>query len=210
MVKADSPTAVATTTNMDTPWPQDDWFNRLADGDPAIVRQFWEQYGDAMRRVAERQIAARLRTRVDADDIVQSVCRTFFRRIGEGQFDISDSESLWRLLLTITLNKARMQARFHTRGRRSVGREQSLPEHGAFQPSQSEAVLADVDFTDLLEFVFQHLDDEQKQILTMSLDGKQQTEIAQALNCSERTVRRMRGRIREQLRDLLAAELTDE
>lgn len=196
---------------MDSPWPQDDWFSRLADGDPEIVEQFWEQYGAPMRRVAERQIADRLRTRVDADDIVQSACRTFFRRIGEGQFDISDSESLWRLLLTITLNKARMQARFHTRDRRSIGREQALPEHGAFQPSETESFLEKVDFSDLLEFVIDQLDDEQRQILTMTLDGKQQSEIAAVLECSERTVRRMRTRIQEQLRDLLSSELgTDE
>ena len=46
---------------MDNPWPHDDWFTRLADGEPDIVQQFWEQYGAPMRRVAERQIADRTR-----------------------------------------------------------------------------------------------------------------------------------------------------
>lgn len=211
ILRADTASDVNEKPKMDDAWPQDDWFARLANGDPEIVQQFWDQYGDPMRRVAERQIAQRLRTRVDADDIVQSACRTFFRRIGEGQFDIADTESLWRLLLTITLNKARMQARYHTRDRRSIGREQAIPEHGAFAPSEQESFLDKVDFEDMLQFVMEHLDDEQQQILTMTLEGKSQIEIADALNCSERTVRRMRGRIREQMRDLLSAELdTDE
>lgn len=188
-------------------WPHDDWFGNLADGDPDTVQQFWEQYGGPMRRVAERQIANRLKTRVDADDIVQSACRTFFRRIGEGEFELNGTESLWRLLLTITLNKARMQARYHTRDRRNVGREQAIPEAGAFQPSESVSFLDTVDFSDLLEHVLGQLDDEQKQILTMTLDGKAQAEIAKALGCSERTVRRMRGRIQEQLRGVLLSEM---
>ncbi|MGB7347591.1 MAG: sigma-70 family RNA polymerase sigma factor [Pirellulaceae bacterium] len=189
-------------------WPHDDWFHNLADGDPETVQQFWDQYGGPLRRVAERQIADRLRTRVDADDIVQSACRTFFRRIGEGQFEIEDTESLWRLLLTITLNKARMQARFHTRDRRSIGREQAIPQSGSMQPTAAENLLDDVDFADFLEHVIQHLDDEQREILTMTLDGKTQAEIAQAIGCSERTVRRMRTRIQDQLRDVLSAEMT--
>ena len=206
---------IATTTHlgmktMDNSWPQDDWFARLADGDPEIVTDFWQRYGNPMRRVAEKQIADRLRTRVDADDIVQSACRTFFRRIGEGQFDIADSESLWRLLLTITLNKARMQARFHTRDRRSISREQTLPEFGMPQPRDAVSMLQDVDFTDLLEFVLKQLNEEQQTILSMTLEGKQQSEIAEALGCSERTVRRMRAAIREQLNDLLDSELTSD
>ncbi|QDT08487.1 RNA polymerase sigma factor [Planctomycetes bacterium K23_9] len=193
--------------NAEHDWPHDDWFHQLADGDPETVQQFWEQYGGPLRRVAERQIADRLRTRVDADDIVQSACRTFFRRIGEGQFEIEDTESLWRLLLTITLNKARMQARFHTRDRRSIGREQAIPQSGAMQPKSSHSFLADVDFADFLEHVFTHLDQEQRQILTMTLDGKTQLEISETIGCSERTVRRMRTRIQDQLRDVLSAEM---
>ena len=205
---ASTGTAMDDTTNDDA-WPRDDWFSDLADGDPETVEQFWKQYGAPMRRVAERQIADRLRTRVDADDIVQSACRTFFRRIGEGEFDVEDTESLWRLLLTITLHKARMQARFHTRDRRCVGREQAIPEVGAFQPSEPESFLSKVDFADFLQHVLSHLDEEQQRILTMTLDGKQQSEIAKTIGCSERTVRRMRGRIQDQLRDVLFSEMKE-
>ena len=197
-------------TISDDVWPRDDWFSDLADGDPETVQQFWTEYGDPMRRVAERQLADRIKTRVDADDIVQSACRTFFRRIGQGEFELNGSESLWRLLLTITLNKARMQARFHTRDRRSIGREQAIPENGAFQPSERVSFLDSVDFGDLLEHVMSHLDEEQQQILTMTLDGKPQSEIARALGCSERTVRRMRGRIQNQLRGVLLAEMNED
>ena len=206
-LQANQMTELKKTPKPDDSWPQVDWLAGLADGDAVIVKQFWDRYGDTLRRAAERQIAPRLRARVDADDIVQSACRTFFRRFGEGEFDISDFESLWRLLLTITLNKARMQARYHTRDRRSIGREQAIPDLGVVATTERASFLNDVDFDDLLEFVLAPLDEAQRQILVMTLDGRPLSEISNALNCSERTVRRMRGRIREQLRDILKADL---
>jgi hypothetical protein len=86
--------------------------------------------------VADRQIATWLRRRVDPEDVVQSACRTFFRRASLGDFSLASKDDLWRLLLTITLNKVRMQARFHTRNRRNAAREQALPESASLQPAQ--------------------------------------------------------------------------
>lgn|GEM_PF-3768995 len=56
---------------------------------------------------------AGLRRRVGSDDIVQSVFKTFFRRMAHGQFDVPDADALWRLMCSITLTKARRAARDH-------------------------------------------------------------------------------------------------
>ena len=47
---------------------------------------------------------------MDADDIVQSVFRTFFRRAQAGEFRIDSSAQLWQLLVRITVLKAQHQA----------------------------------------------------------------------------------------------------
>lgn len=189
------------------PWPSDDWFEQLANGDPDVVAEFWETFGEPLRRVADRQISRSLGQRVDADDIVQSACRTFFRRAGKGEFECADSGDLWRLMLTITLNKARGQARFHGRQRRGTGSEQPLDASPAVAVARIEDAIEQVDFADFMESVLEKLDNESGEILQRLLDGQGQGEIAESLGCSERTVRRMKTRIRENLESMLRDQL---
>jgi RNA polymerase sigma-70 factor (ECF subfamily) len=61
-----------------------------------------------------------LAQRVDPDDIVQSVFRTFFRRIAHGGYDVPAGGELWRLFLVIALNKIRSLATFHRAAKRDV------------------------------------------------------------------------------------------
>src|SRR5438270_39264 len=73
-------------------------------------------------RAAVRAFPARA-GRVNGEDVVQSVFRTFFRRCAQGEFQIDDSTRMWRLLVKITLQKARAQARHHTAEMRDVRAE---------------------------------------------------------------------------------------
>ena len=60
----------------------------------------------------------RLRAKVDPEDVLQSVCESFFRRHAEGEFSLKDWDSLWALLAVITLRKCALwQERFQTEGR---------------------------------------------------------------------------------------------
>lgn len=179
------------------------WLGNLADGKADAVGEFWERYGESLQRVAERQIASWLRRRVDPEDVVQSACRTFFRRASEGSFSLESKDDLWKLLLTITLNKVRMQARFHTRNRRSVAKERAMPEEASLQPAEWDEAIEKIELQDMLDTAFADYDDEKRELLDMWLDGRTQKEIAEKVGCSERTVRRMQDRIREDLKGFL-------
>lgn len=190
-------------------WPDQQWFAALASGDPSIEEEFWKTYAGPLHRVADRQLSQQLKRRVDPEDVVQSACRTFFRRVRQGEFQLQDRSDLWRLLLTITLNKARMQARFHGRACRGMDREQSLAEEPAGGKGKNfEDALAEIDFNDFLESILKHLSEEQQEILQRTLDGQTQDEIAAAVGCSQRTVRRMQTKIRESLQSILQADLS--
>lgn len=182
------------------------WLDDLAEGKPTAVEEFWEKYGDSLQRVAERQIAGWLRQRVDPEDVVQSACRTFFRRAGDGKFSIENKDELWKLLLTITLNKVRMQARFHTRNRRSVSKEQAIPEEANLQPAEWDHAIENVEIQDMLDAAFAGKEGERREVLEMWLEGKTQKEIASDIGCSERTVRRIQDRIRKDLEGYLTAD----
>ncbi len=182
------------------------WLGHLAEGDPATVEQFWQRYGDSLQRIAERQIASWLKRRVDPEDVVQSACRTFFRRASAGDFSLESKDELWRLLLTITLNKVRMQARFHTRNRRDLSREQALPEAASLQPAQWDRSIENIELQDMLQAAFSEDDGERQRVLQLWLESRTQAEIAAEIGCSERTVRRIQDKIRKDLARFLATD----
>lgn len=182
------------------------WLDDLAEGKDLAVEEFWKNYGEALQVVAERQIARWLRPRVDPEDVVQSACRTFFRRASEGAFSLASRDDLWKLLLTITLNKVRMQARFHSRQRRSVSKEQALPDAANLQPAEWGQAIEQVDLQDMLEVAFSKEDGERQHLLALWLEGRTQNEIAEELGCSERTVRRIQEKIRKDLDAFLSRD----
>jgi RNA polymerase sigma factor (sigma-70 family) len=179
----------------------DAWLSGLLAGDEQIVAEFWQEYGGRLQRLAERHLSPQLQRRVASDDVIQSVCRTFFRRAREGQFSLPDAEQLWRLLCVITLTKCRLLARYHGRERRATGREQQPHdsqvscEPAAHDPAPEEAA----ELADELARLMASLDAEEQQVVELKLQELTNDEVAKRLGCSERTVRRVLKRAQTRL-----------
>jgi RNA polymerase sigma-70 factor (ECF subfamily) len=177
----------------------------LRSGDEVVIREFWEQYGEMLHRVADKHLAEGMRRRVGPEDVVQSVCRTFFRRAQGNQFQLQDSEQLWRLLCAITLTKIREQTRYHLRQKRGLAQELhrgTSDQSGSSNfniatpgPSPAEAA----EFADQFQQLLVSLDEEERQILDLKLQDCTHEEVAQRLGCSERTVRRVVKRLQARL-----------
>ena len=190
----------------------------LVSGNNSAYAEFWRLYGERLRAVAHSRLPLLLQNRLEAADVVQSACRSFFRRATGGELKLSDSESLWRLLCAMTLNKARMQIRFHSRKRRSPKRELPLESPGeessgfdGIQPAAAAASPAEmVIFTDQLELLMSSLDAEERQMVELKLQDYSSAEIASQLGCSDRTVRRLLQRIRDRWQSVLYASLDGE
>lgn len=169
----------------------------LRSGDPDACRRFWEQHGVALENIAARQLSGRLQRRVGPDDVVQSVFRTFFRRVSGGQFDLPDADALWRLMCAITVTKAKRAARDHGRKKRGLGQEASLADLTAGEGpgfdvgDDSPAGSIDVELADEIEALLKKLGDEECQVLEMKMNQLDNDQIAERLGCSERTVRRL-------------------
>ena len=132
---------------------------------------------------------------------MQSAYRTFLRRAGGGEFKLTDSEALWRLLCAITLNKVRAQARFHLRKKRGMQREATLEDSSASWGLQASGPSPDdaAAFKEQFEHVMSCLDPEQRQIVELRLSQRTNEEAAQVMGCSERTVRRLVKQVQERL-----------
>jgi RNA polymerase sigma-70 factor (ECF subfamily) len=170
---------------------------RWRSGEQTAADQLYVRYAERLWHLAEREIGTRLRRRVDADDIIQSVFRTFFVRTARGEFSIVHSGALAYLLERITLNKIRRQMKFHSYAKRNIRRE-TYPDHDDSyrvtvreSPSPEDAR----DFVDELEMLMTELNDREAEIVRLILDDFQINEIAKRMGCSRWTVRRLLDRV---------------
>lgn len=176
---------------------------RWQSGDVSAAEEIHYRYSQRLCALAEVQIGQRLRRRVDPEDIVQSVFRTFFRRAADGQFLIDHSCSLWHLLVRITINKVRLRAQYHHADKRNLaievyaGGEQLAPEAVAREPSPEEAAA----LADEIETLLRRLEPPEIEILQLALQGHSTPEIAERLGRSRWTIRRVLDRIGHQLED---------
>lgn len=163
-----------------------------------------ERYLPRLIQLADKSISERYRAKIEAEDVAASVCRTFIRHVGKGSFRIENDEDLWKLLVTITLNKARNKARGFSTEKRDVSQEVAFEDPGLIaalrsHPSPVEAA----EFVDMLSVLAARLDDEMAtQVLLGLVNGKKVIEIAGELGVTTKTVQRKKVRIREELSNL--------
>lgn len=159
------------------------------------------RYMARLTSLASSRLSRKLARRVDAEDVVLSAWRSFFVATGRDQVDVPDDDNLWPLLVTMTLRKLSRQAARHTAERRSIHAEErpsdgrNWPAIVSQDPTPAEAAMV----TDEIENVMAGLAPVDREILTKRLQGEQHVAIAEAVGCSERTVRRSLQRVREHL-----------
>ena len=98
-------------------------------GDEDAARQIVDRYIGQLLALARRHLSQRLAGRVDPEDVVQSVFRTFFVRVKEGQFVFAEQDDLCKLLVRITLHKTLRQVAFHKAAKRDPSLETEQGEH---------------------------------------------------------------------------------
>lgn len=191
----------------------DQLINGLKEGDPQIVEDFFFKYDPVLRRIANRYLTSGLRRRLDAEDVVQSAFRTFFRRANEGEFEFSDGQKLWNLMCAITLTKVREKDRFHKRRKRSYHRESAPNDDSndsgvvrfeAADPRLSPSAAAE--FSDQFSHLLESLGEEERQVVELKLQECTNEEVAASLGVSERTVRRIVKRLRARLQHDLESD----
>jgi RNA polymerase sigma factor (sigma-70 family) len=196
---------------------EDDSLARLVEGLRRGDEKTWEDFrrlhGPELLRLVEGNIADALHPRIAAEDVVQSVLRTFLRRLQDMQFHFDTRTDLGRLLCTIALRKTAREWRRFARDKKSLQQKQETAgtllargeaglEPVAASPFPAEAAA----LADELRQLLAGLDDEERQIVDLKLQGCTNTEIARRLHTSERTVYRRHERIRARLERLLEEE----
>lgn len=152
--------------------------------------------------VARRAVPAAVRSRVEPEDVVQSVFRSLIRR---GVQPVSGGwNGLWGLLLVMTRRKCRRQARDACAARRDVRSEVPAADRasGLRYPGPDSTPHDDAIAAELLARLAAGLDDRDRAVLGFHVQGFTQFEIADRLGCAVRTVRRSVDRIRDRYAQL--------
>jgi len=177
------------------------------------VYELFSRFTERLVRLARGQIALRLQSKEDPQDIVQSALRTFCLRYAEGQFTVGGWESLWALLAKITTRKCLARSRHYGAGKRdhklevpldapldgpeSIERELEL---WSTEP-QPEDVIA---LAETVELLLRSLKkDRDRKILELALEGHTAADIGPLVGRTSRSV----NRVLAQVRDLLTKGL---
>src|SRR5262245_34891463 len=78
---------------------------RWQKGDQAAAAELFQRYAGRLVALARSQLSDKLAQRVDPEDVVQSVYRSFFVDSREGRYQVERGGDLWQLLVTMTLHK---------------------------------------------------------------------------------------------------------
>lgn len=175
---------------------------RLRTGDEDAATAMYVKYAERLRMLANRQFSRDLSARVEADDIVQSVFRTFFRRVAKGEYVVPEGEELWKLFLVIALNKIRKVGAYHRAARRDVRQTlggDALDDRGATVADEAPlAVLGMV-----IEELLAHLPEASRVIVRMRIEGYEVSDIAAQTGRAKRSVERLLQGFRQQLADMI-------
>ena len=178
---------------------------RLRDGHADASTRLYLRYFRRLNALTARQIPKAVARRIDPEDIVQSVFRTFFRRAARGDFEIPEGQEIWGLLLVIALNKAR-----DTRDREHAARRDArkTAAGGAFdraiesRPGRDDEALAQLRM--VIDEILLGLPDLNKRVIELRIDEHEVADIAQQVQRSKRTVERILCDFRTSLASLIA------
>ena len=178
--------------------------DRLRRRDDRAAAAVFDRFAQRLIALARTRLDERVRGKVDPEDVLQSVCRSFFARQLAGQFELANWDNMWSILTLITIRKCSNQNHHYRAECRDVAREVNLSDSAvaavtaafARDPEPTEVIA----MTETVERLFRDLPPRDREIMTLHLEGDSIAEISTKVDWAERTVHRCLNRIRKRLR----------
>lgn len=189
-------------TMSDTAGEFADLLARARRGDKDALTQLVQYYEPELRIAARVRLGPALRPYLDSMDLVQSVHRSLIHGLGRGQYDLSSPQKLIALAVTILQRKVarhwkRIQRQQRTGAMNESERQQFLL--GLCSPEEDPA--GAVAFKDQVNHFLGDLEEMDRRLLELRLEGCTTTEAARCLGVSPGFLRVRLSRLRQRLRD---------
>ena len=173
---------------------------RIRNGDESASAELVQRYERPVIRAVRARLGSRLRRVLDSMDVMQSVNRSLLVGLRSQKFQFSEPAQLIALAVLLVQRKV-------ARHWRSVKRtlpiepkggasENPLLDVGSHEPEQSSVIAAE----ELLQRFLTFLDDLDRQLVQLKLDGHSSVEVAAVLKLDPAFVRMRWSRLRDKLR----------
>ena len=185
------------------------WLGAIKNGEAVAAQKLWEAYFRRLVALARQRLGNTPRRAADEEDVALSALNSFFEGIANGRFpQLNDRDDLWRLLVHITARKAVDQINHERRKKRRPDSVVQVWADADLDDSEGEGGLAQIvgneptpefaaQVTEEMERLLQSLSSsELRSVAVWKMDGYSNAEIAQKLNCVERSVERKLNLIR--------------
>jgi len=155
--------------------------------------------------LARAHLGDRLRQKVDPEDVVQSVYKSALVRYTDATVTSEDWEALWGLLTLMTIRKCADRVRYHHAECRDLHREANAcsgaRSASSWQQAQDREPAPDegLILAEIVEELLAGMSESERAIVELTLQGYSTEEISQQLGRAERSVRRIRQRVRTHL-----------
>jgi RNA polymerase sigma factor (sigma-70 family) len=172
-------------------------------GDPAALQKLVAEYEPKVRIVARVLLGPALRPYLDSADLAQSVHLSIVAGLRDNKFRVASPDDLIGLAVTILRRKAAKQWRHLQRQRRLSG-DGSRPKDDlsgtlAALSGGGTDPAAEAQFRDQLEHLCTHLDEAERRVIDLRLDGFTPAEIADQIGVSRVALRVRLTRLRQRL-----------
>jgi RNA polymerase sigma factor (sigma-70 family) len=175
----------------------------LKSGDPEAIERLWGDYFQRLVGLARKMLPQSARRDADEEDVALSAFQSLVTGAAAGRFPkLDDRDDLWRLLVVITLRKARRARRRGQSQKRGGGQVKGDSPYSPAGRQDASSGLADIlaegptpafaaEVAEQCERLLDRLGDDQlRTIALLKMDGYTVGEIAQQLSCSVRSVER--------------------
>jgi RNA polymerase sigma-70 factor (ECF subfamily) len=175
---------------------------RLAAGDHDAAARVFHRFAHRLASLAGVRLGESLRRKLDPEDVLQSVFRSFFSRCAGGEFSFTGWDSLWALLAVMTVRKCnRLHAHYRTAKRNIAAEEPGAADEAidlaalSREPSAAEVVL----LGELMKELLNGRSQRDCVIVSLALQGHDPAEIAAEVGVATRTVYRVLEGVRARL-----------
>ncbi len=172
---------------------------RCRNGDDDAALQIYLKYAEKLICLAKKETSAELAARFDPEDIVQSVFRTFFRRVANGQYEAPDGDELWKLLLVMALNKVRTRATQHRAGKRDIRKTEGSDSLDDSFRNRCEKETAETILRLSIDELIEQQPESHRAIIRHRINGLDVQAISDECGKSKRTVERVLQSFRQEL-----------
>jgi len=179
--------------------------SKLRNGDEEAARLLWDRFFAQLITLTRSRLQTSSRAMSDEEDIVLSAMKSFCIGMRNGRFpELSNRESLWRLLLTITLRKIADKQNYDRRGKRDVEKLQLNSSPDADQNAEVNLFVSRepnpeiaAECAEQISRLLESLENEDlKKVAIMKMEGYTNIEVANDIRCSLTSIERKLRTIR--------------